>query len=61
LADHVNDVANGVQLAVSCELPPATIDGGDAVKVHTGAEGAITVTVALAVLPVPPAFTPATV
>jgi hypothetical protein len=53
-------VAAGVQLATNDALPPARIDAGDATSVQMGAD-AVTVTVALARLLVPPAFVPLTV
>ena len=51
---QVNDVAAGLQLAVSVLDPPRLIVEGDADSVHVGA--AFTVTVTLAVFEVPNAF-----
>jgi hypothetical protein len=57
---QTKDVAAGVQLTVNVDDPPIVIEGGAATNVQLGF-GAVAVTVALTVLPVPPAFTPATV
>ena len=47
-ADQEKDVAAGVQLAVNTEEPPTAIEAGEAIKLHTGAAIAFTVTDALA-------------
>lgn len=54
------ELAMGVQLAVSVEVPPAATDVGDAVRLQTGVVEAdpVTVTVAMDVFPVPYAFAP---
>ena len=58
---QVNDVAAGVQLAKSVELPPALIEAGAAVKEQDGGCNGgvtVTVTVAEAVLPLPTTLAP---
>ena len=54
------EVAAGLQDAVSTDDAPEAIDAGDALSVHTGAVGAVTVTWASAAAPVPVWLTPAT-
>jgi hypothetical protein len=53
------ELAAGLHVTVSTDEPPSTIEVGDALKVHAGFVF-VTVTVALAAMPTPPAFTPAT-
>ena len=57
---HAYEVANGVQLAVSVDESPRLMVAGIAVSVHTGTAGWVTVTVALAAVPVPELFVPCT-
>jgi hypothetical protein len=58
---QTNDVAAGVQEDVNVDDPPEATVAGDALKVQFG-KGIVTVTVAPTLgVPVPPAFTPATV
>lgn len=57
------DVAAGLQVAVSIDDPLAEIEGGLAVNMQAGGKTAcpLTDTIALVVLPAPPALLPVTV
>ena len=56
---QTKDVAAGVQLAESVDVPPAVIEAGEALRVQDGGcDAGVTVTVAEAVLPVPTPLLP---
>ena len=58
---HAYAIAAGLQFAVRTAVAPDVIEDGAAVKVQVGASiCAVTVTVEVTALPVPPALTPAT-
>ena len=59
--NQANEVAAGLQVAMSVEVPPTVTDAGLALSVHVGTANAATAKVLLTAGPVPPALTPATV
>ena len=57
---QTNEVAAGLQLGVSTEVPPEVIDAGDALRLQLGAVGAVTLTVTYAAVDGPVTLVPTT-